>query len=291
MPAKLIIVIGPTAVGKSARAMELALQINGEIVSADSRHVYRGMDIGTNKPSPADQQRVAHHLINLREPHETFSLSEYLELARGAIAQIRDRDKTPILVGGTGQYIRAVIEGWQVPEVAPNEEIRRKWETLADRHGIQALNRELVQRDPQAATTIDPRNVRRVIRALEVMEVTGTKWSDLQRKSPLNDTDLQIENVALPRDELYARADARIAAMMDGGWLAEVRSLTVRLNSRGLDNSAIKTLPSMSALGYRELADVIAGTLTIDKATEQIKQDTRRYIRMQDAWFRPYWKT
>ncbi len=288
--AKLVIVIGPTAVGKSAKAMELAAQLDGEIISADSRHVYRGMTIGTNKPTADEQARVRHHLLDLRDPHEPFSLSEYLDLARAAIDDVSARGKTPMLVGGTGQYVRAVIEGWQVPEVPPNEDIRRRWTAYAEAHGAEALNRELIKLDPAAATTIDPRNVRRVIRALEVIEVTGQKWSDLQRKSPMDSGLLQIVNVALPREVLYERADARILQMVRDGWLDETRQLLQFLASVGIDAAKAKTLPSMSALGYTDMIEVALGQLSMDEAITRIKADTRRFIRMQDAWFRPYWK-
>jgi tRNA dimethylallyltransferase len=286
---KLVIIIGPTAVGKSAKAMSLAAQLNGEIVSADSRHVYRGMDIGTNKPTLADIQQIRHHLLNLRDPHEPFSLAEYLDLARDAIDDIVKRGKTPMLVGGTGQYIRAVIEGWQVPEVPPNEEIRRYWGDFVEKHGAEALNRELINRDPNAATTIDPRNVRRVIRALEVIEVTKQKWSDLQKKYPLASDSLQIINVQMPREELYARADARILQMIQDGWLEEVKSLMKFFAGVSIDAEKARQLPSMSALGYTDMLDVVESKLTLDDAVARIQTDTRRYIRMQDAWFRPYW--
>jgi len=288
--AKLVIIIGPTAVGKSAKAMALASEIDGEIISSDSRHVYRGMDIGTNKPTTDEQAKVRHHLLNLRDPHEAFSLSEYLDLARNAIDDVSARGKTPMLVGGTGQYVRAVIEGWQVPEVPPNEEIRRHWTNFAETHGIEALNRELIKRDQAAATTIDPRNVRRVIRALEVIEVTGQKWSELQRKNPMDSGALQIINVSMPREALYERADARILQMMEDGWLDETKRLLAFLASVGMDAAKAKTLPSMSALGYGEMIDVALGQLSMADAITRIKADTRRFIRMQDAWFRPYWK-
>jgi tRNA dimethylallyltransferase len=286
--AKLIVVIGPTAVGKSAKAMELAPQVGGEIVSADSRHVYRGMDIGTNKPTQNEQARVRHHLLDIRAPHEPFSLAEYLQLAREAMDDITRRGKTPMLVGGTGQYVKAVLEGWQVPEVPPNEEIRQRWLDFAESNGIEALNRELVKRDVKAAATIDPRNVRRVVRALEVMEITGEKWSDLQRKNPLDQSGVQMVNVTLPREELHKRADARVEQMVRDGWLNETHTLLNTLAQQGYDANAAKALPSMSALGYREMTDVALGTLPLADAIAKIKTETHRYIRMQDAWFRPY---
>lgn len=282
---ELIAVIGPTAAGKSERAMALAPRVGGEIISADSRHVYRGMNIGTNKPSPADRRNVPHHLLDLREPHESFSLAEYVALARAAIADVRARGRTPLLVGGTGQYIRAILQGWAVPPVPPDAAAREKWERLAAERGPDALFEALTRLDPAAAASIDRRNVRRVVRALEVMEATGARWSDLQRREPLG-LAVQLIHVDLPRDVLYARADARLQRMVDVGWLDEVRALLARLAERGFDAAAAARLPAMSALGYREMIAVAEGARTLDDALIEIRRATRRFIRMQDTWIR-----
>lgn len=282
---ELIVIIGPTAAGKSALAMALAPRIQGEIISADSRHVFRGMDIGTNKPSPADQHAVPHHLINLREPRESFSLSEYVQLARASMETVAQRGHTPMLVGGTGQYIRALLQGWQVPEVPPNEALREYWQRFADQQGEDALFAELVKRDPAAGETIDKRNVRRVVRALEVMEATGARWSDLQRRQPLP-WRIQMHYVNVPRDELYARADARLMQMIEQGWLDEVRQLLAGFAAHGISADDALKLPAMSALGYREMAGVALNRLSMDDAMAEIKRATRRFIRMQDTWFR-----
>ncbi|HEY3342671.1 MAG TPA: tRNA (adenosine(37)-N6)-dimethylallyltransferase MiaA, partial [Anaerolineae bacterium] len=239
----LIVIMGPTAAGKSAHAMALAPQIGGEIISADSRHIYRRMDIGTNKPTSQEQLAIPHHLIDIRDPHANFSLGEYVALARTAITDVRARGKVPLLVGGTGQYIRAVLEGWQVPEVPPNPEIRARWAALAAERGGQALWDELLLRDPAAQQTIDPRNVRRVIRALEVMEVTGQRWSALQQREPLDRSRVQLIYVNLPRDELYARADERLLHMIGQGWVDEVRALLNELAAHGIDAEAAMRLP------------------------------------------------
>lgn len=281
----LIVIIGPTAAGKSALAMEMAPRISGEIISADSRHVYRGMDIGTNKPSPADQRAVPHHLIDLRDPQGSISLSEYVRLARAAIDDVIARSKTPLLVGGTGQYVRALLQGWQVPEVPPNEALREQWLRFAEQHGTDALFAELTQRDPAAGETIDKRNVRRVVRALEVMDITGRRWSDLQRRQPLLHR-TQMHYVNVPRDELYARVDARLMQMIEQGWLDEVRRLLAGFAAINISADDALKLPSMSALGYREMAGVALGRMTMDDVIVEIKRATRRFIRTQDTWFR-----
>jgi tRNA dimethylallyltransferase len=285
----LYIIVGPTAAGKSARAMELAPRVDGEILSADSRHVYRRMNIGTNKPTPAERAAVPHHLLDLREPWEPFSLAEYVALARAALADILARSRTPMLVGGTGQYIRALIEGWQVPEVPPDHVLRERLLAFAETHGPDALFEQLTARDPAAALTIDKRNIRRVIRALEVMHATGHTWTELQRRTPL-DVQFHVRfewiYVNLPREQLYAVADARIDAMIAHGWLDEVRSLLADLAARGVDADDALRLPALSSLGYRELAEVILGRRLLPDAVDAIRRETRRFIRMQDTWFR-----
>ena len=280
-------IVGPTAAGKTAKALTLAAELNNhvEVISADSRHVYRRMDIGTNKPTADEQAQVHHHLLDLREPYESFSLAEYVKLARATMDEIQSCGKTPMFVGGTGQYIRAVLEGWQVPEVPPDENIRARWLAFEQTHGQDELFGELVKLDPVSANSIDKRNIRRVIRALEVMEVTGARWSDLQRRDPIKQ-DVQMIYVNLPREQLYALADARIERMIQHGWLEECDALLNYLSAQGFDFDAALALPSMSSLGYRELCAVVHGQKTIEQAVIEIKHATRRFIRMQDAWFR-----
>lgn len=255
------------------------------MVSADSRHVYRRMDIGTNKPTASECRTVRHHLLDVREPHENFSLAEYVRMARTAIDEIRARGKTPMLVGGTGQYIRALLEGWQVPEVPPHEDIRQRWLDYEQAQGQDALFAELIARDPDSQATIDKRNVRRVVRALEVMEVTGERWSALQQRNPI-EIPVRMIYVNLPRERLYALADARIEKMIEMGWLDECQHLLQFLATQGFDEDAALRLPSMSSLGYRELCEVLLNRRSLDSAIEDIKHATRRFIRMQDTWFR-----
>lgn len=280
-----MVIVGPTAAGKTDHALALAPSLHGEVISADSRHVYRRMDIGTNKPTPAERAHVPHHLLDLREPHQSFSLAEYVQLARTAITDIQARGYTPMLTGGTGQYVRAVLEGWRVPEVPPNDAIRERWLTYEKEYGQESLFAQLIALDPLAATTIDARNVRRVVRALEVMEVTGEKWSTLQRREPLGMA-IQMHYVNLPREALYARADARLTAMLRQGWLEECQAVLAYLETQGHDYDAAMKLPALSSLGYRELCAVVRGHKPLDEAIAEIKHATRRFIRMQDTWFR-----
>src|SRR5688572_6074644 len=248
----LILIIGPTAVGKTEIAMQLAERLNGEIISADSRLFYRGMDIGTAKPTREEQARVRHHLIDIADPDEILSLAVFQQKAREAIADIHTRNKIPFLVGGTGQYIRAVTEGWIPPEVKPDERLRGELEHMKEKRGLYWLHEKLEQLDSLAAEKIDPRNYRRTIRALEVILTTGKKFSEQrgQSESPYH---LIIIGLTRPRAELYARVDQRIDLMFANGFLEEVKSLLAQGYS--------PALPTMSAIGYRECVRVIKGEL------------------------------
>ncbi|WKZ50023.1 MAG: tRNA (adenosine(37)-N6)-dimethylallyltransferase MiaA [Anaerolineales bacterium] len=274
----LILLIGPTAVGKTEIAIRLAETMDGEIVSADSRLFYRGMDIGTAKPTPAEQARVPHHLIDMAEPDETWSLAQFQQEARRVIADIHARGKLPFLVGGTGQYVRAVTEGWSPPEVKPDERLRSELEKLKADQGIYWLHDRLKLLDPEAAAKIDARNARRTIRALEVILSTGRKFSEQrgQAESPYR---LIAVGLTRPRDELYARVDARIESMFAAGFVDEVRRL--------LEKGYSPELPSMSGIGYRECVGVVKGQLTEEQAKVQIRRATRVFVRRQANWFKP----
>ncbi len=270
-------IVGPTAVGKTALAVALAQQLGAEIVSADSRQLYRLMDLGTAKPTPAERAAAPHHLLDLCDPDEPFSLAAYQELATQAIAAIVTRGRPPLLVGGTGQYLAAVLEGWQVPRVAPQPELRASLERAAAEHGAAALHARLAAVDPAAATQIAPSNVRRVIRALEVYSVTGVPISAQQTREP---PPYAIRTLWLtrPREELYARADARADAMVAAGLADEVADL--RRRGYGWE------LPSMSSLGYIQLRPFLEGEATLAACVERLKFDTHSFIRRQEAWFR-----
>ena len=273
MASPLLVLVGPTAVGKTVLSLELARRFDGEIISADSRLFYRGMDIGTAKPSAAERAAVPHHLIDLAAPDETLSLGEYQRLTYRTIDDVLARGRLPILVGGTGQYVWAVVEGWGVPEVAPQPPLRAALETL----GQPELARWLAALDPIAAGRIDPRNVRRVVRALEVTLQTGRPISELQRKTP-PPYDICMLGLSRGRDALYARIDARVEGMMAEGLLDEV----VRLREAGYDSH----LPSMSGLGYRQLLAHLAGEMSLEEAVERVKFETHRFARQQATWFR-----
>ena len=263
--------------GKTATAIRLCSDFGGEIISADSRQIYRGMDIGTAKPTPDERAAAAHHLIDIIDPDQALGLAEYQALATAAIADVLARRRVPFLVGGTGQWVRGVIEGWGVPHVPPDAGLRAGLEAEAASAGPQALHARLASVDPQAAARIDYRNVRRVIRALEVYLKTGAPISDQQRRQPPPYRILQV-GLTMPRPTLYARLDARVDHMLAGGLLDEVRSLVGR--GYGLD------LPAMSGLGYRQIGQHLAGKIGLDEAVALIKKETRRFVRQQYTWFR-----
>jgi tRNA dimethylallyltransferase len=273
----LILLVGPTAVGKTEIAIQLAERMDGEIVSADSRLFYRGMDIGTAKPSPAERTRVRHHLIDIADPDEILSLAVFQQKAREAIADIHSRGKLPLLVGGTGQYVRAVTEGWKPPEVKPDERLREELEQMNEERGKEWLYEKLKSLDPDAATKIDPRNVRRTIRALEVILTTGRKFSE-QRGQGESLYHLITIGLTRPRTELYARIDARIESMFAAGLLEEVKSLLAKGYSPGL--------PTMSAIGYRECVRVIQGQISVEQAKVEMRRATRTFVRRQGNWFK-----
>ncbi len=273
----LILLVGPTAVGKTETAIQLAERLNGEIVSADSRLFYRGMDIGTAKPSHVEQARVPHHLIDIANPGETMSLAVFQQKARQVIAEIQERGRLPFLVGGTGQYMRAVTEGWTPPEVKPDERLRNELGKMKEERGADWLHDKLKVLDSAAAEKIDPRNFRRTIRALEVIMTTGRKFSEQrgQRESPYR---LITVGLRRSREELYARIDARIESMFALGLVAEVRALMAKGYS--------SELPSMSGIGYRETVRVVNGELSEEQAKVEMRRATRIFVRRQANWFK-----
>ncbi|MBI2886443.1 MAG: tRNA (adenosine(37)-N6)-dimethylallyltransferase MiaA [Chloroflexi bacterium] len=271
-------IVGPTAAGKSSLALALACRLRGEIVSTDSRQVYRFMDIGTAKPSREDRAAVPHHLIDLVDPDQPFTVADYRRLALAAIKDIHRRGALPILVGGAGLYLRVLTQGLTVPAVPPDPAFRRAQEGLAEREGPQALHARLAEVDPAAARRIHPHNLRRVIRALEVWEATGQPISQLQGTTPPPVT-LRKVGLTAPRATLYRWIDQRVDRMLAAGLVTEVRDLVAR--------GYRWELPAMSSLGYRQIGEYLRGEVDLPTAVQRLKYETHRFARQQHAWFRP----
>jgi len=273
----LIIIVGPTAVGKTEVSISLAEDINGEIISADSRLFYRGMNIGTAKPSSDDQRRVKHFLIDVADIDETWSLAVFQEAVYRIADEIRAKGKVPFVVGGTGQYVRAIIEGWLIPSQEPDLKLREKIQLWGYAIGSEKLHEKLQILDPVAAENIDPRNTRRIIRALEVIFFTGRLFSAQRGRKPI---DFQYKLIGLMRDrkELYQRIDERIENMFSAGLIKEVEMIL----DRGFDSN----LPSLSAIGYKEVIALIHGEIDREEAIRLIKRRTRQYVRRQANWFK-----
>ena len=270
---KLIAIIGPTAVGKSRLALYLAQSLDSEIVSADSRQVYRYMDIGTAKPSKDELSLVHHHLIDIIRPDEDFSLAQYKQLAGKAIEGIIQRQRIPLLVGGSGQYVWAVVEGWGIPRVPPNPALRQELEVKAARGGGEELYRQLESINPAAAAGIDRYNTRRVIRALEVSQIKNTT----PQPSKSNPYDSLIIGLTLDRTELYRRIDARVDRMIKQGLVEEVAGL--------VEKGYRLELPSMSGIGYKQIVHYLKGKTTLEAAVQQVKFESHRLVRQQYNWF------
>ena len=273
----LVAIIGPTASGKSELALHLALTFNGEIVGADSRQVYRYLDIGVAKATIEQRALAPHHLIDMIDPNQDFTLAQYQELAYQAIDDIQQRDKLPFLVGGSGLYVWSIIEGWKIPRVPPNKRLRQQLEERATKEGVKVLYDELCKIDPLGAQRINPRNLRRTIRALEVCQITGEPISRLQDKSPPSFKTLII-GLTTERRELYRRIDLRVDGMIERGLITETQDLMRK--GYGLD------LSSMTGLGYRQIAMFLRGEMDLPTAIQRIKSETHRFVRHQYAWFR-----
>ena len=273
----LVAIVGPTGIGKSQLALRLARAFNGEIVSADSRQVYRHMDIGTAKPSPEELSLVPHHLIDIVNPDDDFSLARYQALACQTTKDIQKRQKLPLLVGGSGLYVWSVLEGWRMPPVPPDPEFRHSLEEKAVKEGSVSLYQELVKVNPDAAREIDYRNVRRVIRALEVHQKSRASSPGLKNKVP-PPFPVFILGLTADRAELYRRIDLRVAKMIEQGLVTEVEKLV----KMGYNFN----LPAMSGIGYRQIGQFLKGELALAAAIQQIKFETHRFVRHQYAWFR-----
>ncbi|MDP6783126.1 MAG: tRNA (adenosine(37)-N6)-dimethylallyltransferase MiaA [Dehalococcoidia bacterium] len=267
--------VGPTAVGKSRVALSLAQSLNAEIVNADSRQVYRYMDIGTAKPTSEERDSVPHHLLDVTDPDERFSLGLYQQQAHQAINEISSRGRLPLLVGGTGLFVWAVVEGWQVPAVPPDTALRRELEDLSRREGVGALYRKLSDMDPEAAEVVDRRNPRRLVRAIEVRLRGGPP--SLRLKNPLPYS-FRLIGLSAPRPQLYQHIDSRVDRMIEKGLVVEVEGL--------LRKGYSLSLPALSGAGYREIGHHIEGKIPLEEAIQHTKYHTHRIARHQYAWFR-----
>jgi tRNA dimethylallyltransferase len=278
MTAPLLVIVGPTASGKTEVALRLAEQFGAEIVSADSVQVYRGLDIGSAKPTPAERARVPHHLIDVADPDEQFDAAAFRRLAAAAIEDIAGRGKRAVVAGGTGLYIRALLGGL-APSPPRDPERRRRLMLEAKREGREALWSRLEALDPETAARIHPRDLVRVVRALEVIESSGRTLSALLAEHAFGERRYPYTKIGLrvARGELYRRIDARVAAMLSGGWLTEVRALLERYGPEAA---------ALQSLGYRQLVAHLRGDLSLEEAQGLIARETRRYAKRQLVWFR-----
>lgn len=273
----LVVILGPTGVGKSEIALELAERFEGEIVSADSRLFYRGMDIGTAKPTIQERMRVPHYLLDVADPDAIWSLALFQLEANKAIHNIYENHHLPFLVGGTGQFVRSIIEGWKIPFVEPNPRLREVLNQWSNVIGPAELHSKLSALDPQAANSIEPTNIRRTVRALEVILSTGKRFSD-QKSSGYRLYEPLLLGLTRPRTELYQRIDDRITKMINSGFVDEVHRL--------LDKGYSPDLPTLSAIGYGEIIKYIQGKITLDEAILLMKRRTRTFVRRQANWFK-----
>lgn len=279
-PNKLLVIVGATAVGKSEVAIFLAQNLSGEIIAADSMQVYKNMNIGTGKPSPKQQTLIRHHLIDVVSPIESFSVAQYQKLAREAVREVISRRRLPIIVGGTGLYVKAVIDELEFPEGLLDSENRKELEKKAKEEGGEALYQDLKRLDPEAAENIHPHNVRRIIRALEVIESTKKPFSHFQKKwnRRISIYHTAVFGLGLPREHLYKNIDKRLDEMIEAGLIDEVKAL-VKEGYR-------EAITSKQALGYKELIDYLDGNINLKQAKEQIKQGTRNFAKRQLTWFK-----
>jgi len=278
MGEKLVVIIGPTAVGKTKLSIELAKRLDGEIISGDSMQIYRGMDIGTAKIKPEETEGIPHYLIDIKEPTESFSVAEFQQTVRPLIAEIAARDKLPIIVGGTGLYIQSVIFDYQFSDAPSDEKYRMELQKFAENNGALALHKKLEKIDRKSAERIHPNNVRRVIRALEIYHCTGKSMTEWQKQqTPELLYDVALIGLTMEREKLYERINARVDKMIEEGLLEEVKALY----SRG-----IRDCQSIQAIGYKELYEYLEGKMTLEEAIEQLKQNSRNYAKRQLTWFR-----
>lgn len=273
---RLIVILGPTASGKSGLAIKLAKKFNGEIISADSRQIYQEMNIGTAKPTKKELKIIPHHLIDIKNPNQNYTLAQYKNDAIKTINKVIKRGKIPFLVGGTGLYIDAVVNNLEIPRVKPNQKLRKQLEKEIETKGLKFLFDKLVALDPESAYIVDQNNPRRVIRALEITLLTNKPFSQQRKKGePLFDA-LKI-GVGVPPDKLKKRIYKRVDLMIKKGMTKEVKNLLIKYTSKPI---------AFDAIGYREIIDYFKGKINFEEAANLIKTNTWRFAKRQLTWFR-----
>lgn len=276
---KIAVIAGPTASGKTAMGVKMAKIFNGEVISADSMQIYKGMDIATAKPTAEETEGIPHHLINFLDRNKSFSVADYVELANEKIAEVSGRGRLPLIVGGTGLYISSLLDNVKFPEIKTNPQIRRRLEKEAESFGNEALFERLERLDPQTASELHPNNLIRVIRALEVYELTGRKLSEFKAESRLEESPYEYVIVGLnfsDRQKLYDRINGRVDLMIEKGLVHEARKV--------FESGEMKT--AANAIGYKELIPYFTGESDLEACIDKIKRETRRYAKRQLTWFR-----
>ncbi|MCI5893118.1 MAG: tRNA (adenosine(37)-N6)-dimethylallyltransferase MiaA [Clostridiales bacterium] len=272
-------VVGPTASGKTAYAIELAKKCGGEVISCDSMQIYRHMDIGTAKPTKYEMDGIPHHMIDIAEPWENYSVARFVTEARSCIDDVLARGRVPILCGGTGLYFDSVIKNIDFAENESAPEYRSELQKAAEEHGNEYVHNMLKKVDPKSAEAVHPNNLKRVIRALEIYKTTGKTKTELDRESVRESLyNAEIYGLNRPREELYERINKRVDIMLKNGLLDEVKNL--------LEMGISRDATSMQAIGYKELVEYFEGRCTLDAAIDKIKQESRRYAKRQLTWFK-----
>ncbi len=277
MKEKLVVIVGPTAVGKSKLGVELAKKISGEIISGDSMQIYKGMDIGTAKVTKEEMQGIPHHLIDIKEPTDSFSVAEFQELVKPLITSINHKGKIPIIVGGTGLYISSILYDYQFSAVTADLEYRESLEQFVRKYGVEALHEKLKNIDPVSYEALHPNNYRRVIRALEVYHLTKKTIHEQELRSTVSPYNIAVIGLTMERAQLYTRINQRVDQMVFEGLLEEVQSIYDR---------GIRNCQSVQAIGYKEMIEYIEGYVTKEEAIERLKRNSRRYAKRQLTWFR-----
>ena len=278
MKPKVVVIVGPTASGKTSASINVAKNLNGEIISADSMQIYREMDIGTAKVTKEEADGIKHYLVDVVNPDEVFNVTKYKEMAEAAIEEILAKGKTPVIVGGTGLYVSSLINGIEFAEVGEDVEYREQMTTLAEEKGAEYLHNELRKVDPDAADAIEMNNIRRVVRALEIFKLTGKTKTQLDIESRKEvKYDYRVYGIDTPREELYNRINVRVDKMFEEGLLDEVKYVNEKYK---ISSTAIQ------GLGYKEVIEYIDGKVTYDEMIEKLKMETRRYAKRQLTWFR-----